>query len=203
MSPNLAQAVAWSLGCGAVAFMHRFRSRRAPRILAALDRAGLVAFVSFGAATRVVFHDAAAAKEATKKDKRGTITASSSITFLDSDGDQINFQLNSVGQLSYIVNGTCKIMPVEQMRAVPQHVSQREGPDVRLFLSGKATGPWAGERRTIIPNTISRRGRSDEKRRGADNAIASSYLGINKVAQVPQNAEEVAEAIMSLMDLTK
>ena len=203
MSPNLAQAVAWSLGCGAVAFIHRFRSRHAPRILAALDRAGLVSLVSFGAATSVVFHDAAAVNEATKKDKRGTTTASSSITFLDSDGDQINFQLNSVGQLSYFVNGTCKIMPVEEMRAVPEHVSQREGPDVRLFLSGKATGPWAGERRTIIPNTISRSGRSGEKRDGASDGIDSPYLDKNNVAQVSQNAEEVAKAIMSLMDLAK
>ena len=94
-------------------------------------------------------------------------------------------------------------MPVEEMRAVPEHVSQREGPDVRLFLSGKATGPWAGERRTIIPNTISRSGRSGEKRDGASDGIDSPYLDKNNVAQVSQNAEEVAKAIMSLMDLAK
>ena len=201
LDPGLLRAVAWGGFCGGLAFLHRFRSLREPRFLAAVDRAGIVSLVSFGAASVVAFRDRAGSMDAREKlelQKRlkaitdrasspsAPVSSSSSslsssspatavVEFSDTDGDRIRFEVVQGVGLCYFVNGQAKLAPVTRFKSED---STDGGGAAVVRLDGDAAGPWPSERRTMIPPPPPTRAEGSKESAAEESTAARTVLRV-------------------------
>lgn len=68
--------------------------------------------------------------------------ARSGVSYVDTDGDEILFRINSMGRLDYYVNSHIKVSNLTMLRA------DRDG---KLHLDGTSAGSWSSKRHSTVP----------------------------------------------------